>query len=248
MTQKKVLQDHKRQGKILIPPFTSMLGPVQEVSWVKTIMPELIWIALIQDSHGHREGVRLVTSIARVARELMPPETPRIFGAVSSFVELTTDAQGNLRDTLLTSGDLFQVQEALLPLITFYPECPLQFLFAHKPQNEQSPQYLNRIKTIIGGLYDKTSRDAMMTQATMIWLAFDSGLLKVFKDLALARFPEIEDYPYTEISREIAASIRSSISMFFGNDYYPTSSDWPRYFWNRGLEIDGCYFKDADDD
>src|SRR5262245_12357695 len=89
MTQKKVLQDHKRQGKILIPPFTSMLGPLQEVSRVKTIMPELIWIALIQDSHGHREGVQLITSIARVARELMPPETPRIFCAVSSFVELT---------------------------------------------------------------------------------------------------------------------------------------------------------------
>jgi hypothetical protein len=37
MTQKKVLQDQKRQGKILKPPFTSMLGPLQEVSWVKTI-------------------------------------------------------------------------------------------------------------------------------------------------------------------------------------------------------------------
>ena len=84
----------------------------------------------------------------------------------------------------------------------------------------------------------------MMVQATAIWLAFDSGALKVFKGLALANFPEIEKYPNTELSEKVAASIRSSIYMFFSEPHYRASSNWPKYFWNRGLDIDGCYFEE----
>ena len=57
MVRKKVLQDHKQRGKTLIPPVTHMLGPLREVSWVKTILPELLWVALIQDRYGHHMGV-----------------------------------------------------------------------------------------------------------------------------------------------------------------------------------------------
>jgi hypothetical protein len=55
MTREKILQDHKRHGKAFIPPFQHMLGPLSEISWVKTMMPELLWIALIHDYHGLHE-------------------------------------------------------------------------------------------------------------------------------------------------------------------------------------------------
>jgi hypothetical protein len=37
-----VLNDHKRVGKMFIPPM-AQIG-LTEVSWVKTILPELIWL------------------------------------------------------------------------------------------------------------------------------------------------------------------------------------------------------------
>jgi hypothetical protein len=85
MVRKKVLQDHKQRGKTLIPPFTHLLGPLREVSWVKTILPELLWIALIQDRYGHRMGVELITLTARTARQVAPSTASSIFGAISSF-------------------------------------------------------------------------------------------------------------------------------------------------------------------
>jgi hypothetical protein len=159
---------------------------------------------------------------------------------------MTEDEQLCLRSGLAASGELFEIQKALTPLIVFYPECPLRFLFSATPSlTGADNKHLESFKTLVAGLYDKTSRNTMMVQATAIWLAFDSGALVVSKEVPLASFPEIEKYPNTELSQEVGASIRASVSMFFTEHHYPVTSNWPRYFWNRGFEIDQCYFRDV---
>jgi len=249
MTTKKILQDYKRQGKTFIPPFTHMLGPLQEISWVKTMIPELVWIALIQQHYGHSKGVSLITSLTRLARKCAPSEKIRIFVTISSFKEMTSDEQLCLQSELGVSGELFEIQKAFTPLIVFYPECTLRFLFSTMPSlTDGGNKHLENFKTLVAGLYDKTSRNTMMVQATPVWLAFDSGALKVFEGLTLASFPEIEKYPNTELSQKVAASIRASVPMFFTEHHYPASSNWPRYFWNRGFEIDRCYFQETTDE
>jgi hypothetical protein len=200
MTKRKILQDHKRRGKALIPPFTDKLGPLREVSWVRTMLPEFLWIALIQDCHGLHEGVDMVTALTRIARRRSPSEKKHIIATITSLGELNTDEQSFLRSELAASGDLFNIQKPLLPLVVFYPDCPLRFLYSTEPTfADGTDQHLERFKTQVQGLYDKTSRDTMMVQATAMWLAFDSGVLKVSEGLALASFPEIEEYPYTEL-------------------------------------------------
>jgi hypothetical protein len=246
MAKKKVLQDHKQLGKTLIPPFTHLLGPLHEVSWVKTILPELLWIALIQDRYGHHRGVELITATARAARQVASLAEPSIFGAISSFDMLTHAQQKEVRSMLAISGDLFQIQQALLPLIALYPRCPISCLFSTEA-SEAHKDHLRYLKTLVSGLYDRGSRDTVMVQASFVWLAFDSGKLKVFSGLALVKFPEIERYPDTELSQKIASGVRSTLHLFFEGNSYPVSSDWPRYFWNHGLEIDPCYFSEEPD-
>jgi len=249
MSEKEILRDHKRQRKTFIPPFTHMLGPLREISWVKTALPELLWIALIQKYHGHTKGVALITSLTRLARKCSASEKKRIFATTSSFEGITPAEQSCLQSELATSGELIEIPNSLVPLIVFYPECPLRFLYSTMPSLSGMPdQRLENFRALVGGLYDKTFRDTTLVQATAIWLAFDSGILKVAKGLALASFPEIEKYPQTELSQKVAASIRSSIQMFFTEPHYPISSNWPRYFWNRGFEIDQCYFQESSDE
>lgn len=249
MTKQKVLQDHKRQGKTFIPPFTHTLGPLQEVSWVKTMLPEFLWIALIQDYYHYREGVELITSFSRIVHRCSPSDKKHVFATISSLGQLTEDEKSCFQSELATSGDLLKIQKALMPLISFYPECPLRYLFSSEYNfSGNEKKKLEQLKSLVGGMYDKTSKDTMMVQATAIWLAFDSGTLKVAKGLALASFPEILKYPNTELSRKVAASIRASMHIFFTEPHYLTSSNWPSYFWNRGLVIDQCYFGEMTDE
>ena len=73
--------------------------------------------------------------------------------------------------------------------------------------------------------------------------------LKVAKGLALADFPEIQDFPNTDKSRLIASAVRAIITGFigeglgfFGEGLRDEKAGWSKYFWNRGLELENCYF------
>lgn len=245
MKKQKILQDHKRKGKIFIPPLMHGIGPFKETNWLKTMIPELLWIALIQDCYGCREGVELITSLSRIAHKCSPSVKKRVFATINSLGALTSDEQSCIQSNLADSGELLKIQKALLPLIAFYPECPLRFLFQDKPDlSGKGVQYLKQLKFLIRRMYDKVSIDSVMVQATTIWLAFDSGALKVFEGLALASFPEIEKYPLTDLSKKVAASIRATMHMFFSEPFYVEPANWPSYFWNQGLKIDPCYFEE----
>ena len=82
-----------------------------------------------------------------------------------------------------------------------------------------------------------------MVQATAIWLGFDADVIRVAKETIISQFPEIEYYPDTELSRKVGSSIRAMVNMLFGPQVHiPTN--WPDYFWNRGIAIDPCDFAD----
>lgn len=245
MKKQKILHDHKRKGKTFIPPLMHSIGPFKETIWAKTMLPELLWIALIQDYYGYREGVELITSLSQIAHKCSPSVKKRVFATINSLGVLTADEQSCIQSNLADSGELIKIQEALIPLIVFYPECPLRFLFSGKPDLPgKEAQVLEQFKSLVRRMYDKTSKNTMMVQATAIWLAFDSGALKVKKGLALASFPEIEKYPHTELSKKVAAMIRATMHMFFGEPFYSEPANWPSYFWNQGLKIDPCYFEE----
>ncbi len=221
MKKQKILQDHKRKGKTFIPPLMHGIGPFKETIWAKTALPELLWIALIQDYYGYREGVELITSLSQIAHKCAPSVKKRVFATINSLGTLTADEQSCIQSNLADSGELLKIQKALLPLIACYPECPLRFLFQDKPDlSGKRVRYLKQLKFLVRRMYDKVSIDSVMVQATAIGLAFDSGVLKVFEGLALASFPEIEKYPLTDLSKKVAASIRATMHMFFNEPFY----------------------------
>jgi hypothetical protein len=245
-TNRKILADHKKRGKTLLAPFTHMIGALKEISWLKDIIPEIVWIGLIQYEHGHRRGVELITSMARLARNARSNcDAPQAFAATSSFSGLSGSEWKKLRKAMASRGELFYVQKSLAPLVALYPKCPLSPIFAKAP-TAMTCDALARMKSLTSSLFQRSDRDPMMVQATATWLAFDAGKLKVQKGLALAEFPEIERYPDTELSRKVGSGVRATVNLLFdSNPGSHEASSWPAYFWNRGLEIAPCEFSDG---
>ena len=238
--RRRVLSDHKQQGKILVPPFTHMLGPLGEVSWIRTILPELLWIALIHNLHGDRRAAEIITAFSRSVRSIKSDFARKWFAATSDYASLSVPDYEQLRLSLQQQKILDAVLVPLKPLINWYPEFPLAPLFPERPPRSLRKNTLTPLKEVIASLYRRSERGPMMVQATAIWLAFDAGILKVASDLSLARFPEIEHYPDTEISQKIGGSIRGGLNIFFGSGTHYSDAMWPDYFWNRGLAIEPC--------
>ena len=55
--KKRVLEGHKKVGSRFITPM-KQLPNMKSISYVNQMMPELIWIGLINDSIGYVKGAR----------------------------------------------------------------------------------------------------------------------------------------------------------------------------------------------
>jgi hypothetical protein len=231
-----VLGDHKRVKSKLVTPFNDMFGPMHEVSWINMMIPELLWVALVQDAWGPRRGVEIITAFTRDVRASEATRDRTIWAAAGKFGALPTGALANIVKDRPYRNDLCAPLE---PLHMHYPDHPMRELVA--ADGTPTSRDLEGLKVMVSDLFDRASTSATLTQATATWLAFDAGRLKVSTGLALADFPRIEDYPATEQSQRIAASIRATLNKMFGDvDLMASGTDWPVAFWNRGLQLEPC--------
>jgi len=231
-----VLGDHKRVKSKLVTPFNDAFGPMREVSWINMMVPELLWIALVQNAWGARRGVEIITAFTRDVRASDPARNRTIWAAAGKFAALPPGVLSSIVESRPYREDLCA---PLAPLHAHYPEHPLRELVS--PAGTPSMRDLRALKVLVEGLFDRGSTSATLTQATATWLAFDADRLKVSTGLALADFPRIEDYPDTEQSQRIAASIRATLNKMFGDvDLMASGTEWPVTFWNRGLSLEPC--------
>jgi hypothetical protein len=238
-SKSRVLADHQRKGKRFIPPWTQQFGTFQETPWAAITMPELIWIAFLHVNEGYSQGTALAASLSKAALRKVP-RSKTWFAAVSSYDQLNSDLASSVLNEL-NSKTIQGLQRSLTPLQHFYPECPLRFLFNEGvPEIEDPSAILRALKNTVSTLHDKTTREAILMQGTAIYLGFVNNRLKVAKETSLAEFPELERYPRTKKSRMIAAAVRSMTPMVVRHQDEPYETQWARYFWNRGLEIDSC--------
>lgn len=241
--QKKILADHKKIGKRFLPPFLTALGPLQEVGWLDYSLPELLWLGILNERCGLEKGADLAVSLAKAAEKAYASENKKWVAPVSFYNILSSEQKNDVLNALNRSSKLEPIKHALSSFISLYPKCPLNFLFESSlPPIDNFNAELGKLKNLLSKLYDKTTIEATFMQANAIYIAFVTDKLKVFEGTSLANFPKIEKYPNTEESRRIAGSIRAAINGFIGTDCDKTS-EWPKYFWNRGIELEPCDFQ-----
>lgn len=236
--QDSILDDHQRIGKRFIPPFAK-LG-FTEISWVEMLLPELLWLGLLNDHHGLARGAELAIAVARAAASTWTQERKKLFAASSSFIVLDHVQKKAVVASLASSGHLEDIREALLPLPLFYPDCPLNFIFDQTPTVSDTSVVLARFKQSLDRQFDRWDKPATMVQSNMVYIAFVTDVLKVMKGLSLANFPAIEKFPDTDESKKVAGSVRCTVSTFFAPPHYDSASSWPCYFWSQGFLIEPC--------
>lgn len=232
-----VLGDHRRVKSKLVTPFNDAFGQLREVSWINTMIPELLWIALVQEAWGPHRGVEIITAFTRDVRKSDLKRDQTIWAAAGKFTALP---KGVLSEIIKGRPYRADLCAPLAPLYVHYPDHPLHELIPSTPEVTWTRD-LGGLKALVGELFDRSSTNAIMVQATATWLAFDAGRLKVSAGLALADFPQIEDYPNTEQSQRIAASIRATLNQMFSEaNLMASGTEWPIAFWNRGLKLEPC--------
>ena len=234
--KRRVLQGYRQEGKRFIPPFLQ-LTPMTENSWLDDRVPELIWIALLIHVFGLEEGTAIALSIAKAAAQC-DQTAKKAFAAASDYVELSDEQRNCIRSALREEKMLDKAGQGLAALIGNYPDCPLAFLSNTDCRKDDSPaSTLEDISEVVANISDRQSQLGIYAQAAVVYIFFVNGRLQVAPHVGLANLPAIEEYPNTEESLRVAASVRSAVTGMLTRDI---PSDWRHSFWNQGRSLGPC--------
>lgn len=252
----KVLADHRKIGKNLVPPYVYLLGQGKDIEWRQRIIPEYLWLGLLNLRLGWIEGADISLSLARIASQSVgvPIEefkkqfgkaTKQFFGLTTSYESLKENQRKEIIKILTEQNKLETLQYGLKSLISLYPKCPLNFLFTEIPVHTEEDFAV--IQELVSVFFNQDHNLAVFALTNAVYIAFCTNKLRVIvsdernspDDSSLANFPEIERYPNTEESKKVAAAVRMNASMLLHMEK-EFSTEWSDYFWNRGLEISKC--------
>ncbi|MFC2026411.1 DUF5677 domain-containing protein [Chloroflexota bacterium] len=233
-TEVRILSDHKKVGKTLVPPMRDYLGEQGTVSWEDRILPELIWLAVIIERLGVKRGVEVGVRIAKLANGILSDE---YFAFVSSFDLLSTAQKQNLLQLLKDENYFDELSKSLSPLLQLYPECPLKFLDSQQEGSIQT-QTISDFKRTLSKYYNRRAQPAMIIQSNVVYFAAICGKLHYLSDVQVPNIEAIISDFESEESKHACASVRATVNGFFGHVSEKISDHWPRYFWNRGIQIE----------
>jgi len=237
---KKILDDHQRKGKILTPPLLS-IGTFIETAWIDYAVPEFVWILLLIEKYGARDGSLLSLRYLSILDHYLTSKTKN--GAATSILSFSCLLSELERKEILAEMDkaliLEKFKKAFLPFIELYPECPINFINTEKNiQLQNREQYIMQYKKSLDDFLDKTSIKSSLVMANVIGFLTSVNRFHITKDSKTPQLDEIFNYPETEESKHLASFLRSSISMCFNVEWgYNRSNNWINYFWNQSLKI-----------
>lgn len=237
-----ILRGHKRIGKTFVPPMAQL--KLSHTPWIGSILPDLVWIALLHDSHGDKRAAELALSVARIASDAASLEPRTWFAAASNYGQLPVEGKQAIASRVQTGDWYLELHISLAPLLRLYPSFPMGFILVEDTGTPETSREsdLAAFKPMLSRLFDRRGRPAMMVQATALYIAFVTEVMVANRATSLAEFPKIQDYPETEDSKRVGASVRAGINAMAGLKLTDDNPEWPRDFWNRGLELDACQY------
>jgi len=235
------LGGHKRVGKKLIPPMVNILGSnFRKARWFYNIFPEILWIAILIHKYGWRKTISDLDEIIKQLYEIIQDnKKKKIFAFISDYTILN-DEERKLFLKRLNYNTKCRLEYCLNVITYYYPKCPLNWLSNNKVQDIQATLELGMLKSISKKAIDRSNKFTMELQATVLYLEQRTGKVIYTEDVQPPNLNEISNYPLTEESKRIAASIRADINNL--EEFIDKESDWLSYYWTRTLEISSCTY------
>jgi hypothetical protein len=231
----RVLGSYQKVGTKFVPPMLQLLN-IEHVSWSSQTLPELVWWDVLFDRAPRRFAGKVAEEIAGYFERKGRHEHWWAF--LSDYSDLPGDCAAELKTHLAEVHLLDRLTDCLADFTELYPACPVLRILDRRPTGAVDIAYLSRFEARLRQLENKRSRNAVLAQAQVVYMAFLSGRYKVKQGLALANFPAVEQYPETEDSKTIGAAVCAAVNMFVGSSLPKYSQDaWVQYFWKRSLEL-----------
>ena len=244
--KKKILSGHKKVGKKFIPPMMQIPN-MEEVSYVHQILPEIIWIGLLNDKVGYKQGVSIASRISKMAYEIKGDDPHTNFSFASNFSTLPTKQKIILKARLSDEALLTTLQEALLPLTILYNSFPMAFLKTETSIKKQA--LVERMRECVKRHFDKYETPSLVAQSLVVYTLGITGCLYFASHIKAPDLNALIEEPGSEAAKYAASFVRTNAMIECMNIKKSRADDWARSFWNQSYTLDQCdfFWKHADE-
>ena len=236
--KKNFLHGHKKVGKRFVPPM-KQLDAYSPVSYVNDMLPELIWIGLLNDRLGYIKAARVIERVFTIVEDIKDTQQQGNFALISAYNILYEEQKNSLRNHLAEDEILGVIQNHIAPLILLFEDCPLSFL---GPPSDllTNEELVTSIKECVGRTIDKFDTPGIVLNGAVLLSQLVTRKIKFPSDMELPNLNAVIDSPDSEEAKIAASFIRANALALFG--MLKVDSSWARYFWNRGFELSSCEF------
>ena len=236
----KILSDHIRKKKVLVPPMNHHFN-MQDANYGNEVIPEIIWLDFILEAYGLRHTVEIVEALADGLESVKIKDQPSNCCVMSCYSRLSNDAQKKFLTHPSVKRVIKDVREALIGFKNYYPEAPINFFLT----NTHVPKaiFINNLKQALLGIFDKYSVRTTYALTCLFYAQGYTGHLVISDQMDRFDLNDIVKYPDTEESKHVAAFVRTSAKTFITMLNIDAQPQWPQYFWKRCYELEPCKIK-----
>lgn len=241
MSKKPILKGYKRIGTKFIPPILQM-GPVTNISYVNQILPELIWMGLLNDRYGYKKGISLVEQITTRAFENRACENHINFALCSNFSLLPVTSKQALLEDMEIEKIRPLLSEAIAPLHLLYDDFPMSFL-CNEQRAMDTSELLRQMAACVALHFDRFDVPACVIQANVLYVREINGGIAYAEGLR-PDFNAILGDPDSRETQSAMAKARMGAMMEFDQPTSVVETDWSESFWDQGYKISRCIFEE----
>lgn len=240
MTKETLFRGYQRKGKRLIPPM-KQLQNLRECSYVDDMLPELIWLGLINERKGYPFGSAVLETIVETIGGAVEPNTNLNVALQSAYEGFDEDQKDHVVKALRDRELLEDAQQALAPLLLLYDGFALMFLGPPADRISEAA-LIERIKRCVGNHLDRSKTPAIVLHGSLMLTRLVAGTVHVSKEIDLPDLNSVVTRPDSEEAKRAAGFLRASAMAEWGA--LNVNNRWAEYFWNRGGELTPCELPD----
>ncbi|OHV96529.1 hypothetical protein AKG95_17530 [Janthinobacterium lividum] len=235
MPKNRILSDHKRIGKRLVPPIMQ-LPNVVATSFRDEVLPDLIWLATLFRKLDDRTAVNLSIDFVKLCSSALPEKSPPLI-KLGNFDELSTDS----KDLILAKFKEWPGRKLLLSTLGYqaelFPDYPLAFLFDDEWKGGSAS--IAQLKDDVTVLLDRYAYPATKVQVTALVALATSGKLFFAKGVEIPDFDAIFTSPDSDAAKRAASFARANLNAGVGLEE-GRSERWVSSFWHQSHYLEGC--------
>jgi len=242
--RKQFLAGHKRIGKRILPPMMQIKN-LQFTSYVDNLLPELIWIGLLNQKFGYLMASRILESLFLEIEKIEDSKVTGNFALASTYNFLSYNQKSQLHEACRRNDILEFIQDAIAPLVLIYDSCPLLF-FGPPPKLIPESNLVSALEKCVSDVIDRYNTPGVALYTSILFYRLITKKIHFPADMKLPDFNMIYKNINSDEGKHAAGFVRSNALAEFG--YLNIDPLWANTFWNRNLEISSCRFDDGDED